>query len=83
MALLLISAIPLFLLLIFGNRAPNNISLGLALLSIPFFIQLAFYGIILGIGIFIATIMLWHLRKWVVKRRFKKSRVEIMYDTRR
>lgn len=83
MGLMLLSSIPLAVLLLWGRRLSGKSNFWLGILSIPFFIQLAFYGLILGIGLVVAFTLVWQLQKWRAKRNFKKNPVEILYNTRR
>lgn len=84
MTLLLLSSIPLVILMFFGRRVSNSTRYWLSALSIPFFIILGFYALILAVALTISFMLIWQIQKWRFKKRHagKHQPIEIIYNRR-
>ena len=73
MTWLLISAIPVLILLIFGNRLPNEVVWVLRAACLPFIFIMALYSFILGGAIVIAFIALIKYQQYKFKKMMEKE----------
>lgn len=71
--LIILSSLPIFLLIFLGPRLSPNMRWGLGVCSIPFFILMLFYALLLGIALFIAFALLGALRIWMFNKKHGKT----------
>lgn len=74
MLLLLITFAPLLILLIWGRKLNDNLKLALSVMSLPFFILVAFYSLIVALGIILAYIIYMRfILPYLVKRQLNEE----------
>lgn len=72
MGYLIVSSIPLIILGLFKRHMSREVKWLFKFLCLPFFVIVAFYSLLIGLGILVALFIFLHIQKMAYKRHKRK-----------